>query len=104
MIEGEDIIMKIEELNALRAEIEALNAKLQGLTDEELSQVCGGFLSYYGAKIDPEMCNGCGQCAAVCPTGAITFDGAKFIVIEDNCLACETCLFVCPCGAVRMMG
>ena len=31
-----------EELNALKAEVEALNKKLAELTDEELAQVSGG--------------------------------------------------------------
>lgn len=32
----------IEELNALRDEVEALNKKLAALTDEEIAQVTGG--------------------------------------------------------------
>lgn len=31
-----------EELNALKAELEALNAKLRELSDDELEQVAGG--------------------------------------------------------------
>ena len=34
-----------EELNALKEEVEAVNEKLQELTEEELEQVTGGFLS-----------------------------------------------------------
>ena len=38
-----DITMKMkEELNALKEEIEALNKKLSDLTEEEITQVCGG--------------------------------------------------------------
>ena len=36
-----------EELNALRNEVKALNAKLKELTDEELKQVFGGFIPPY---------------------------------------------------------
>ena len=32
-----------EELNALKEEVETVNEKLQGLTEEELEQVTGGF-------------------------------------------------------------
>ena len=32
----------MEELNALKEEVETLNKKLAELTDEELEQVCGG--------------------------------------------------------------
>ena len=38
-----------EELNALKEEVETLNAKLAELTDEELEQVTGG--SYVGYEI-----------------------------------------------------
>ena len=31
-----------EELDALKEEVEAVNEKLQELTEEELTQVCGG--------------------------------------------------------------
>ena len=31
-----------EELNELKKEVEAVNEKLQELTEEELTQVCGG--------------------------------------------------------------
>ena len=32
----------LEELNALKKEVETLNAKLAELTEEELEQICGG--------------------------------------------------------------
>ena len=40
--------MKAEELNALRAEVEALSSKLASLTDEELAVVSGGGNDEYG--------------------------------------------------------
>lgn len=36
-------VRSIEELNALKEEIEALNKRLAELTEEELKQVAGGF-------------------------------------------------------------
>ena len=39
-----------EELNALKAEVEALREKLAGLTDEELKQVFGGTEDRYSGK------------------------------------------------------
>ena len=34
----------VEELNALKKEVETLNKKLAELTDDELTQVSGGFI------------------------------------------------------------
>ena len=42
-----------EELNALKEEVETLNKKLTGLTEEELAQVCGGW-TYWLPKKDGE--------------------------------------------------
>ena len=39
-----------EELNALKEEVETLNKKLHELTEEELAQVCGGFLVNNGQE------------------------------------------------------
>ena len=34
----------MEELNALKEEVETLNKKLAGLTEDELAQIIGGFI------------------------------------------------------------
>ena len=39
-----------EELNALKEEVEAVNEKLQELTDEEIAQVTGGIDKEFLAK------------------------------------------------------
>ena len=52
-------------------------------------------------EIDAERCSGCRLCAAVCPFGAIIFDGEKevSVVVEEYCRACGTCVASCPSGA-----
>ena len=39
-----------EELNALKEEIESLNKKLAGLTEEEMEQIVGGGQNYWLPK------------------------------------------------------
>ena len=47
-----------EELNALKEEVEALNNKLNELTEEELEQVCGGFMPIILRNADIPAKNG----------------------------------------------
>jgi ferredoxin len=58
----------------------------------------------YGAwpEISPviieELCNLCGECAAVCPTAAITVD-AKVLTDKKKCIICCACVKTCPLEA-----
>jgi ferredoxin len=49
--------------------------------------------------VDGDLCAACGQCARVCPTGAI---GAQSPVADgDLCIQCCACIRACPSGARR---
>ena len=52
-------------------------------------------------KIDAELCNGCGACAAACHEGAIEMvNGKAQLTREDYCDGLGDCLPACPTGAI----
>lgn len=55
------------------------------------------------AKIDENLCIGCGKCAEMCRFGAISpAAGGKYAVDELRCEGCGLCTEVCPAGAARL--
>ncbi len=55
------------------------------------------------AAIDWMACEGCGQCEAVCPHGAISIlEINKARVTTENCRGCGHCLDVCPSTAIKL--
>ncbi|MGO9612991.1 MAG: ATP-binding protein [Dissulfurispiraceae bacterium] len=61
-------------------------------------------------NIDLSKCKGCGECAKVCPAGAIRIDTKKegdmtkkwAVLSEDACLGCGVCSTKCKFGAATM--
>ena len=68
------------------------------------------------AKPDELLCNGCGNCAKVCPYGAITYEVRQVNdhgIREDRhlatvnsalCQGCGACTVTCPSGAMDLQG
>ncbi|MBF0331543.1 MAG: FMN-binding protein [Candidatus Omnitrophica bacterium] len=57
-------------------------------------------------KIKPRStCNGCGDCARICPTEAITSDKKGIPAIDmAECINCAKCLRACPVNALMIKG
>ena len=69
------------------------------------------------AKSDQMLCNGCGNCAHVCPYGAITYEKKEFMQYDRSmkerlvasvnpavCQGCGACSVTCPSGAMDLLG
>ncbi len=50
--------------------------------------------------VDPELCNGCGNCLSHCPRGAISMAGGNAWIDPEICNGCGNCVYYCPQGAI----
>ena len=46
-----------------------------------------------------DKCIKCGACESMCPVGAISFKGDKYVIDPKVCVSCGMCASVCPVGA-----
>jgi NAD-dependent dihydropyrimidine dehydrogenase PreA subunit len=54
-------------------------------------------------KIDPDKCNGCGECVPSCAEGAITIVNGKAVLAAENlCDGLGACLGECPLDAISV--
>lgn len=66
-----------------------------------LLQRLGGVYALY-PSFDLGRCQGCGQCALICPTGALTMQGEMPVVDRKSCIRCYCCHEICPAGSVLL--
>lgn len=56
-------------------------------------------------RIDPILCNGCGECAPVCPYRAIRIDQVSWQAVAcDLCGGAPACVPACPTDALKFEG
>ena len=52
------------------------------------------------AKINPDLCRGCGTCAKIAFCRAIEMQGKLAVVKEEKCECCGLCASLCPVKAI----
>ena len=56
------------------------------------------------ARVDKELCIGCGVCMEQCPMKAIDFDDAVKADVDINiCVGCGACETACPMEAIKVL-
>jgi len=54
--------------------------------------------------LNKEQCTLCGQCVAICPTGASSLLLERSTIDRGKCTGCGMCVDVCPSGARSLVG
>jgi ferredoxin len=54
------------------------------------------------AKVNDELCTGCGACVEVCPVEAISLCADKARIDAEKCVDCGVCVGECPTDAISL--
>ncbi|WP_461209575.1 4Fe-4S binding protein [Desulfocurvus sp. DL9XJH121] len=90
---GGDVLVKLEELHSAKS-----IKKLKVPGKKPYREGTGQFDPPICPSVDMELCELCGGCAEVCPTGAITVDEEPK-TDAAACIMCMACVRACPTGA-----
>jgi Pyruvate/2-oxoacid:ferredoxin oxidoreductase delta subunit len=76
-------------------------ASMKGITKKGMDK--HGFLNaLFVAKVDPDLCTGCGICMDRCPVHAISL--ADYAGVDmQKCLGCGLCSTACPSESITML-
>ncbi len=54
-------------------------------------------------RLDRNLCTGCGDCIAACPTSALAQVGGKAALASpEKCTYCAACETICPVDAIEL--
>ena len=96
---GCGMVMGPKDIQTTTAEAEAAAMKaVNFLSRARLVEPTKAFLKH------PELCDGCGVCAEVCPEGAISIREGVAVVNELVCNGCGACVPSCPRNALDLHG
>ena len=90
-------LAKIKEAICRRLPNKITGSALAGKAGLAAYHACMGTGKFYA----DDKCVGCGKCAAICPSGAITIAGGRPAWTGKKCLKCCGCINRCPAGAIQ---
>jgi ferredoxin len=73
---------------------------LRGITEFGIEKSVAA-ANYYSV-IDPELCQGCGNCVKRCQMHAISLQDAISVVNRSKCIGCGLCVTSCPVFAAKL--
>ena len=103
MMGGTALMAGAQTLTSCKKE-EVRNEEMEHVTVAVASPSLGDYDKAFFVQVDQKLCQSCGTCDGVCPTGAIHAvgpDEKRSIPFAEVCVNCGQCLVNCPYGAIR---
>lgn len=58
--------------------------------------------SPFSARLQADLCKGCGKCVKICPMDALQMNDKKAVFDANRCIGCGLCVAACPSGALSL--